>query len=239
MSHILVSHSFLLIVLFIFSVYRYFKYYRLAALSYVVKHLENEDTNIRLQNEYLTTGAIVAYQFNAIIYRPAEGRAEKVLLEAACQHVLDENGCSRPNLYDRGCYFLSDIVKTNKSYRLPTVWPLDVEVLQCLYHRDSIEDIKAEFQIPQKRKKPHFSNNHPPSKRRKRTTKVIGNASNSQWSGGEWDTESADSTDMENDFENTKDGGSDITDEEDAEDTEDRSRQSGEPSYPHHRDSTS
>jgi hypothetical protein len=106
---------------------------------------------------------------NAIIYRPAEGRAETVLLEAACQHVIEENGRSCPSLYDRGCYFLSDIVETNGSYHLPAIRPIDSETLLSLYHRDSIEDIKAEFHVPQKRKKAGTSNSAP-FKRRKMTT---------------------------------------------------------------------
>jgi hypothetical protein len=87
---------------------RRFKYYRLTALSYIVESLKNDDIHMRLRNESLAMGAIVAYQFNAIIYRPAEERTESVLLEAACQHIADSNGCSYPSLYNQGCYFLSD-----------------------------------------------------------------------------------------------------------------------------------
>lgn len=147
-----------------------------------MKRLENDDISTRLQNEYLSIGAIVAYQFNAIIYRPAEGRAEKILLEAACQHTMDENGFLRPSLYSRGCYFLSDVVESNDSYHLPTVRPIESEVLLSLYRRDSIEDVEAEFYVSQKRKATRSSNNHP-SKRRKLTSRIIGNPSNSQSSG--------------------------------------------------------
>jgi len=188
---------------------RYFKYYRLVALSEVVKRLENDDINTRLRNEYLSMGAIITYQFNAIIYRPAEGRAEKILLEAACQHTMDENGLLRPSLYNRGCYFLSDVVESNASYHLPMVRPIDFEVLLSLYRRDSIEDVEAEFHVPRKRKGTHLSNSRP-SKRRKR---IIGNPGDSQWSGN--------GPDM-----GTNEGGTEKIDTRDKE-TKDRSRQPG------------
>lgn len=175
---------------------RYFKYYRLAALSHVVKRLENDDFKTRLRNESLALGAIAAYQMNAIIYRPAEGRAETVLLEAACQHVIEEDGRSRPSLYDRGCYFLSDIVETNGSYHLPTIRPIDSETLLSLYRRDSIEDIKAEFHVPQKRKKTGISNSKPP-KRQKMTTRNIEEPSDGRWIGDNLDTDTDESGDGE------------------------------------------
>lgn len=128
--------------------FRNFKYYRLAALSYMVKSLKNNDASTRLRNEFLTTGAIVTYMFNGLIYRPAEGRAEKVLLDAACQHVIDESGSLQPNLYDRGCYFLSDVAKTNESYHLPKVRPIDCTFLEILYRRDSIEDYQSNSRCP-------------------------------------------------------------------------------------------
>lgn len=133
------------------------------ALFYVAKSLESEDIDTRLRNESLSMGAILAYQFNAIIYRPAEGRAEKVLLEAACQHIVDESTCSYPILYNRGCYFLSDAVKADKSYHLPTVRRIDCAVLASLYRRDSFQDIEAEFCQSQtrKRKKTHFAIDRP------------------------------------------------------------------------------
>ena len=86
----------------LFMTSRRFKYYRLTALSYIVESLKNNDIHMRLRNESLALGAIIAYQFNAIIYRPAEGRAESVLLEAACQHIADGNGCSYPSMYNQG-----------------------------------------------------------------------------------------------------------------------------------------
>ncbi|KAG2062943.1 hypothetical protein BDR04DRAFT_1039491, partial [Suillus decipiens] len=61
----------------------YFKYYRMAALYHVVQNLRSANSAARLQHASLKLGALVAYQINSLIYRPAEGRAENILLEAS------------------------------------------------------------------------------------------------------------------------------------------------------------
>ena len=183
-----------------------------------MESLKNDDIHMRLRNESLAMGAIVAYQFNAIIYHPAEGRAESVLLEAACQHIVDGNGCSYPSLYTQpeGCYFLSDVVKTDKSHHLPTVRPLDSAVLESLYRRDSIHNIEAKFldyQTPgQKHKKTHLSISHP-LKRRKTTTNITKNTDDSEWTRDNLDTDNM------NDGSETGDGNGIGDEQADSEDT--------------------
>lgn len=56
----------------------------------------------RLRNPSLALGALVIYRMNALIYRPAEGKAEEKLLHSACQHVLDGADGTRPIMYGRG-----------------------------------------------------------------------------------------------------------------------------------------
>jgi hypothetical protein len=111
---------------------RLYKYYRLSALLYVVKNLQDADTPTRLDTSSLTLGAIAIYMLNALIYRPAEGRAETALLEAACQHMLDENGSTYPSMYARGTYFLSDVI-VGGTYNLPKTRIIDSNVLEHLY----------------------------------------------------------------------------------------------------------
>ena len=98
-------------------------------------------------------GAITIYKMNALIYRPAEGGAETALLEAACQHLVnDEDGTTYPSLYQRGAYFLSDVMQ-GEAYHLPETRRLDSGTLERLYRRDCMADIAAEFYIPQKGRK--------------------------------------------------------------------------------------
>jgi hypothetical protein len=114
----------------------------------VVKNLQNANRATRLQHESLKLGALVTYQINALIYRPAEGQAEKILLEASCQHIPvgGTNGITtRPIMYGRGTYFLSDLVNEAGAYRLPNIRPIDVDTLLALYRRDFMEDIDVEF----------------------------------------------------------------------------------------------
>lgn len=132
--------------------YRYFKYYRIAALYHVIEQLHKADLATRLQPASLITGALAIYMINAIIYRPAEGRAEQVLLETACQHQSNLDGSTTPILYGRGLYFLADIAATEGIFQLPSSRQIDPTFLMDLYRRDSMDEIEAEmanFHAPQ------------------------------------------------------------------------------------------
>jgi hypothetical protein len=121
----------------------------MAALYHVVQNLQRTNRATRLQHASLKLGAIVTYQINALIYRPAEGRAENILLEASCQHVPGPAGPiglnAHPVMYQRGTYFLGDIINDAGAYRLPDVRPIDIDTLLALYRRDFMEDIEVEF----------------------------------------------------------------------------------------------
>ena len=176
----------------------------------MAKSLENDSIQTRLQNDSLALGAILTYQLNALIYRPAEGHSEKILLEAACQHVIDGNECLSPILYNRGCYFLSDIAETNGSYHLPTIRHISPEVLEDLYRRDSMDDITNEFHTSRKRKqtseqtsKINLTTNQP--KRLKLTARIVAESSDNIWSGGDLDAETMDNTDTESVAEDIED----------------------------------
>ncbi|KAG1772225.1 hypothetical protein EV702DRAFT_976833, partial [Suillus placidus] len=71
------------IVTFDSKLFWYFKYYRMAALYHVVQNLQTANQAARLQPTSLQLGALIPYLINALIYRPAEGQAENVLLEAS------------------------------------------------------------------------------------------------------------------------------------------------------------
>src|ERR1700683_2063974 len=126
---------------------RYFKYYRLAALYNVVKNLRNANATVRLRNTSLALGALVTYQINALIYRPAEGGAETELLAAASQHIFDaKDSSSKPIMYDRGTFFWSDIVDDREGFLLPNVRPVSSGSILALYRRDFMDDIEAELE---------------------------------------------------------------------------------------------
>lgn len=119
----------------------------MAALYHVVQNLRSSNSTARLQHASLKLGALISYQINSLIYRPAEGRAESILLQASCQHVpASADGLtSRPIMYGRGTYFLSDIVNNTGAYQLPDNRPIEVDTILALYQRDFMEDIKVEF----------------------------------------------------------------------------------------------
>jgi hypothetical protein len=123
---------------------RNFKYYRLVALSHVVNGLQHAEKEARLQPASLAMGALMIYLFNALLYRPAEGRAEQILLNTACRHQLDNDGHLKPILYGSGLYFLADI-GIEGVYHLPPGRELDSKYLEVLYRRDSMMEIEEEF----------------------------------------------------------------------------------------------
>ncbi|KAG2062928.1 hypothetical protein BDR04DRAFT_1123605 [Suillus decipiens] len=91
---------------------------------------------------------MVAYQINALIYWPAEGRAENVLLEACYQHIPVDNAdgsSTSPIIYRRGTYFLSDLVNDAGAYHLSNIRPIDTNTLLALYSRNFMEDVEVEF----------------------------------------------------------------------------------------------
>jgi hypothetical protein len=110
----------------------------------VIKNFQTANKARRLQIESLTLGALVIYQLNALIYRPAEGNAESALLEAARQPFPDEEHASVAHsiTYRRGAYFASDIVNDGV-YRLPHGRAVSEEVLLTLYRVDYLDDIEA------------------------------------------------------------------------------------------------
>lgn len=105
----------------------------------VVSKLHHTSPENRLLNHSLSIGAIVIYQANALVYRPQEGRAETELLTSVCQHTVHG-----PTMYDRGAYFLSDVIEDH-GYTLPNVRQVDDDSLLTLYRRDLMEDIEYEF----------------------------------------------------------------------------------------------
>jgi hypothetical protein len=91
---------------------------------------------------------------NACFTRPAEGFGWEVLIENCCQQVLedleadDEDAPTVPDLYDSGTYFICDIVmNTGRTtfLRLPLQRTFDPESMARIYHKASINDVKASF----------------------------------------------------------------------------------------------
>lgn len=137
---------------------------------------------MRFQNASLALGALVTYQINALIYRPAEGEAEKELLNAASQHVYDVKSSSYPIMYERGAYFLSDIADDGVS--LPSARLVGPNILLSLYRRHFMEDIEAELHgPPSQNETPNAvqTTSHSPrmTRKRKTTSRVFNDTSSS------------------------------------------------------------
>lgn len=130
-----------------YDVGRGFKYHRMTALYRVIEDLQHSSMHQRMRADSLMLGGVVAYQISGLIFRPAEGRVESSLLEAACQHVFSNNSGDEPIMYNRGTYFLSDIVHDG-SYTLPMARILENKCLCILYRRGLMEDIISEFLTP-------------------------------------------------------------------------------------------
>jgi hypothetical protein len=159
---------------------RYFKYYRVAALYNVIKAFAGIPKAIRLQKTSLALGAIITYQINALIYRPAAGDSEKVLLEACCQHVPNatDSHSTCPIMYRRGAYFLSDIIRNGGTYHLPDTRLVGDKDLADLYRRDDMEDIQEEFNALEPVGEPTMRRARIGTRRRRKTLEFGGASEN-------------------------------------------------------------
>jgi hypothetical protein len=140
---------------------RGFKFFRLAAINYVLLDFEKAKAAARAFPHSLTLGAIVIHQLNALCHRPAEGRAETDLLETCCMHTASdlessdedyssgEDVESHPTMYDRGLYFVSDVVTTDKVFRIPNNRHMDPRNLAYLYRMECLSALQQAFHVPQ------------------------------------------------------------------------------------------
>jgi hypothetical protein len=158
---------------------RYFKTYRLAALHNVIEGLMNAPAAARSMPPSLMLGSICIYMLNALIYRPAEGKAYENLLECSCQHatvvnddyedIPEDLGDARPVMYDRGLYFVSDVI-FDVAPRLPATRIMDHNLLASLYGFP-FETFQEVFHVAGARE-PAKANSSRMSNRRKTTTDV-------------------------------------------------------------------
>lgn len=120
----------------------------------MLKNLAKADPRVRTLDPTLGLGATCIYIMNACFTRPAEGFGWEVLIENCCQQVLedleadDEDAPTVPDLYDSGTYFICDIVmNTGRTtfLRLPLQRTFDPESMARIYHKASINDVKASF----------------------------------------------------------------------------------------------
>ncbi|KAG2367063.1 hypothetical protein BDR07DRAFT_1479626 [Suillus spraguei] len=128
-----------------------FIYYRLAAIRLVLKNLAKADPSVRALNPMLGLEAVCLHMMNACFTHPAEGFGWE---KNCCQRVLedleadDEDAPTVPILYDSGTYFICDsVMNTGRTtfLRLPLQRTFDSESMARIYHKKSINDVKASF----------------------------------------------------------------------------------------------
>ena len=100
----------------------------------------------------LALGAIALWMLNGNIYRPAEDFGAKELSELCTQGVEerldDEDVQLKPMLWNRGLYFICDVVTEDPSaYRIPVQRRFPEELLEKVYQRLSLEEIRSELGV--------------------------------------------------------------------------------------------
>lgn len=134
---------------------------RIAALQYVFRNFNNAQPGDRALSTSLLLGAVSIHMLNALNSRPAEGKEVSEMLEVCCQHIPVESGATidnsddenepelRPILYDRGLYFISDLVIDDGSgiYRMPRKRRMHTTHLTWLYGRNSFHMLEADIGI--------------------------------------------------------------------------------------------
>jgi hypothetical protein len=139
---------------------REFKFYRLAAIHYVLQDMQASSNSFRSFIPSLTLGALMVYLLDSLFHRPVDGKAELNLLESCCVQVesepnsdssgSDDNWDLVPLMYDQGLYFAADIIQ-DKFFRLATTAcnTMDRDYLSKLYRVNSIEELQQEFLVSQ------------------------------------------------------------------------------------------
>ena len=139
----------------IHSIYRQFKFIRVAALRYVFEDKLKAAAETRALHSSLVLGAVSVWMLNALNHTPPSSPQNQALANACCQHVRgDDESNSEDNSTDedqdntvpikylRGIYFLADIVNdnTNALWRVPMPVSHRIEelCLTWLYGRASL-----------------------------------------------------------------------------------------------------
>lgn len=86
---------------------------------------------------------------NALFYRPAEGTAENELIAKCSPYVRvpDNPTETEPVLYDRGLYFVSDIIDDPGCYRLPKERTITNRTLAVMYGCQDVRSIDHDFKF--------------------------------------------------------------------------------------------
>jgi hypothetical protein len=127
------------------------------AFHHVIKSLQRAKPARRIWRPSLELGAITVYMINALVYRPGDGQAETTLLNSTCQHVAlnasndsdddddDDDDMTEPIGYNRGLYFVSDLVLDKNCYRLSANRQIGADMLAVLYRKPGLKAIDQEF----------------------------------------------------------------------------------------------
>lgn len=109
----------------------------------------------------LVVGAVGIWMLNALNFRPEGGKFDQVA-DACCQHILDPGSDSEyeelddddeektiPIGYDRGIYFLGDLMEDNDTFRVPMAifTRLEEVVLSWVYGRASMAILEHDVGI--------------------------------------------------------------------------------------------
>lgn len=139
---------------------RGFKYWRLAAINFVLNNLRDTPSKIRIMGPSLRLGAISIWILNSLIFRPGEQRWDKDIVDISAAYEvaeeedpadqqemmeLAEAGLSAPMLHVRGCYFIAGILSSRGYLRCPVVRELDVATLARVYNCNSFAELQQEF----------------------------------------------------------------------------------------------
>jgi hypothetical protein len=118
----------------------------------VLRNLAEADAKACALEPMLVLGAVSIYICNACFTRPAEGFGWESLLESCAHQTLedsdDKDSPIIPLLYDSGTYFLCNIVMNTGHYKflcLPIQRKFEPEFVASVYHRKSVNEIKAAF----------------------------------------------------------------------------------------------
>jgi hypothetical protein len=126
-----------------------FKFYRLSALLYVFKHLKDAVPEARVWPSCLALGAYAIHQLDALLHRPASQAQHLRLLECCSPHEPEEendpDSNTIPVMYKHGLFYLSDLVISDRVWRLPTTRLPSADDLIVFYRAPDMASLRGNF----------------------------------------------------------------------------------------------
>ena len=141
--------------------HREFRWLRLCALNYVFQGIARSELNVQWYGPVLHLGAVAIWILNALIFRAGDHTWDRLLIDESAfwdsfdieniwnaddMEIMKRDGEMRPALASRGAYFLSAVVPSGTSFRMPVNLAIDRAALAHIFNVPSYDALQLRYQ---------------------------------------------------------------------------------------------